>query len=221
MRRLYHLPLSPFCRKLRLILAEKKLEVALIEERPWEHRAEFLRLNPAGQVPVLNDNGLILADSVAIAEYLEEAYPEPKILPGNHAERAEARRMAQWFDVKFHADVMVGLLHERAYKRLMRRGAPDASIVRISVQNLRAHLDYVGALVERRRWLAGDHLSLADFAAAAHLSSLDYCNEIQWEDCPPVREWYQRIKSRPAFRELLLDHVPGMPAPRHYADLDF
>ena len=51
MRRLYHQPLSPFCRKIRLVLAEKKIEVELVEEKTWERRIDFLRLNPAGKVP--------------------------------------------------------------------------------------------------------------------------------------------------------------------------
>ena len=56
MHRLYHFPLSPFSRKVRLVLAEKKIEVELIEERYWDPSPEFLRLNPAGRVPILRIN---------------------------------------------------------------------------------------------------------------------------------------------------------------------
>jgi glutathione S-transferase len=76
-------------------------------------------------------------------------------------------------------------------------------------------------LLETRRWLAGNDMTLADFAAAAQLSCLDYVSDVPWDRYEMVKDWYAKIKSRPAFRSLLADHVPGFrPAP-HYADLDF
>ena len=83
MRRLYHMPLSPFCRKIRLVLAEKKIEVELVEEMPWDRRMDYLRMNPAGKVPLLRIGELALADSGAIFEYLEETQPDPPLLPRN------------------------------------------------------------------------------------------------------------------------------------------
>ena len=124
MRRLYHQPLSPFCRKIRLVLAEKKIEVELVEERTWERRMDFLRLNPAGQVPVLKIDDLVLADSTAIFEYLEETHPEPPLLPKSPALRAEARRLTAWFDDKFHNEVTANLVYERVNKKLAKAGYP-------------------------------------------------------------------------------------------------
>ena len=73
MRRLFHLPLSPFSRKVRLVLGEKRIETELVEELPWDRRIDFLRLNPAGEVPVfVDEDGQTIADSTAICEYLEE-----------------------------------------------------------------------------------------------------------------------------------------------------
>jgi glutathione S-transferase len=76
-------------------------------------------------------------------------------------------------------------------------------------------------LAERRRWLAGDSLSLADVAAAAQLSSVDYLGDVPWEGHPEAKDWYVRLKSRPSLRPLLKDHIAGVPPPKHYADLDF
>jgi glutathione S-transferase len=222
MRRLYHLPLCPFSRKLRLILGEKKLEVTLIEEKVWERRLDFLRLNPAGAVPVLIEpEGTVLADSMAIAEYLEEIAPTPPLLPTTPVERAEARRLAMWFDDKFNREVTVNLVQERAMKRLSRSGYPDSGRVKAGARAIKTHLQYVGWLVERRHWLAGETLTIADFAAAAHLSCLDFLGDVPWEVSAPARDWYARVKSRPAFRPLLADHLPGFSPPEHYADLDF
>jgi glutathione S-transferase len=222
MRRLYHLPLCPFSRKLRLVLAEKKIEVELIEERVWERRTDFLRLNPAGAVPVLMEGGgAVLADSGAIAEYIEEVAPSPPLLPVEPLARAEVRRLVAWFDDKFNREVTLKLVHEKAMKRLSRSGYPDSTLVKEGAKAARVHLRYVGWLVERRHWLAGETMSLADFAAAAHLSCLDFIDAVPWEESPPAREWYARVKCRPAFRGLLSDHLPGFSPPAHYADLDF
>ena len=223
MRLLYHLPLSPFARKVRLVLAEKRLPFELQMEKVWQRRPEYLAINAAATVPTLVDEGgLAVADSAVICEYLEEAYPEaPALLPKAMPERVEARRLVAWFDGKFAADVSRNLLGEKFMKRLLGQGNPDAGALRAGYANLRHHIEYIGWLAETRRWLAGDEMSLADFAAAAHLSALDFASDVDWSISEPARDWYARVKSRPSFRPLLQDKVPGVMPPAHYADLDF
>lgn len=221
MYRLFHQPLSPFCRKIRLVLAEKKIEVDLVEEKTWEKRMDFMRMNPAGKVPVLKVDDLVLADSNAIFEYLEETMPDPPLLPKRPAARAEARRLVGWFDDKFHHEVTANLLYERVNKRLARSGYPDSESIKAGMRNIKYHLDYIGWLMDNRRWLAGDEMTIADFTAAAHLSCLDYVGDVDWSRNAGLQEWYSKIKSRPAFRSILADLVPGFTPPQHYADLDF
>lgn len=222
MRTLYHLPLSPFCRKIRIILREKNLDCELRPERTWERRPEFLAMNPACEVPVLVEpDGRVIVDSSAIAEYLEETYRERLLIGMDPVARAEVRRLVQWFDLKMHREVTMNLVGEKMLKRMMGYGTPNSSAIRAGHANIHYHLDYIAYLVERRRWLAGDHFSLADVAAAAHLSVLDYIGDVPWGQHEVAKDWYARIKSRPSFRPLLSDHVPGTPPPEHYADLDF
>jgi glutathione S-transferase len=222
MRTLYHQWLSPFCRKVRLVLAEKKLECRLELEPVWERRPEFLALNPAGEVPVLVvDGGTALADSRAITEFFEETVPEPALLPAAPLERAEVRRLVSWFDDKFDAEVTENLVGEKVMSRLLRRGQPDSGAIRAGHANLRCHLDYITYLVERRNWLAGDRMTLADLAAAAHLSCVDYLGDVPWDQWEEAKTWYARVKSRPSFRTLLGDAIPGLPPVATYADLDF
>lgn len=222
MRALYHLPLSPFSRKVRLVLKEKGLEFELKAERVWDRRADFLEINPAGQVPVLVDaNGLTIVDSSAIVEYLDEIYPDRRMLGFDPAGRAETRRLAAWFDGKFYAEVTLNLVFEKVNRRFYGLGNPDSAAIRLGKHNIHHHLTYIAHLAERRRWLAGDEFGLADIAAAAHISCIDYLGDVPWDDHPRAKDWYVRVKSRPSFRPLLSDHVAGMPAPAHYADLDF
>ena len=221
MNRLFHVPLSPFCRVVRLVMAEKKLGVELVEEKYWEGRPEFMRRNPAGQVPVLLMDGLTLCDSVAICEYLEEAHPNPSLMPQSVAERAEVRRLVMWFNDKFYGEVTRNLLGERVNKKITGAGYPDSKNVKVGAKQIKYHLDYMGWLLDQRRWLAGDSMTMADFAAAAQLSSLDYIRDVDWNRNAQVKDWYAKIKSRPAFRSILADQVPGFPQPEHYADLDF
>jgi len=221
MNRLYHYPISPFSRKVRLSLAEKKIEVELVEERYWEQDADFLLRNPAGKVPVLRMGSQTLSDSTAICEYLEDAYPTPALLPRGAEDRYEVRRLVAWFDDKFHHEVTSKLLGERMFRKVMGTGYPDSANVKAGAKAIKYHLDYMARLLDQRRWLAGNEMSLADFAAAAHLSCLDYISDVDWNRSEVVKDWYAKIKSRPAFRSLLADQVPGFPQPAHYADLDF
>ncbi|OSP54439.1 glutathione S-transferase family protein [Pseudoruegeria sp. SK021] len=218
---LYHVPLSPFCRKVRLTLSEKRIDVDLHEERYWEKSAEFLRRNPAGKVPVLKIDGLTLAESGPICEYLDEVYPTPALMPVDPRERFEVRRLVQYFDDTFYREVTLMILGERVNKKLTGAGYPDSRNVKAGVTRIKTHLDYMAQLLDHRRWLAGDVMTLADFAGAAHLSSLDYTSDVDWNRHAVVKDWYAKIKSRPAFRSLLADQVLGFQPAAHYSDLDF
>ena len=222
MRSLLHLPLSPECRKVRIVLAEKGLDVDMRVEETWKRREAFLALNPAGEVPVLiEEDGMALSDSAAICEYLEETAPEPALLGTGARERAEVRRLVAWFDRKFNAEVIDNLVGEKINKRFLGLGQPDSGAIRAGLTNIHTHLDYIAFLVERRNWLASDRLSLADIAAAAHLSVIDYLGDVPWEQHEAAKSWYAKIKSRPSFRPLLADLVPGLVPPKHYRNLDF
>ena len=254
MRTLTHFQLCPYSRGIRLALAELNIEVRLVEQRPWEIGHEFLRLNPAGELPVLQvDDGLTICGALAISEYLDETKvpdhrleekaiaedpfagptdtldiltePQTKValLPGGVAQRAEVRRLVDWFHGRLNREVTRALLHEKIYGRMMRgsKHVPHVEVMRAARHNLRYHLGYIGMLFNDRRWLAGDDFSYADMAAAAQLSSLDYLGEVPWDDFRHAKEWYQRVKSRQAFWTLLRDRVPGVMPPLHYDNLDF
>ncbi|MGB0696285.1 MAG: glutathione S-transferase family protein [Rhodospirillaceae bacterium] len=222
MRRLYYHWLSPGARLVRIAIAEKRLDAEIALQTTWERDEEFLSLNPAGEVPVLVEpGGATLAEVWTILEYLEEAYPEPSLMGSDIHSRAEVRRLICWFERKFHLEVGDPICGEKLWRRVRNQGAPDSRLVRAGRANMRTHLGYISWLIERRRWLAGNVISMADLAAAAHLSLCDYAGDVPWEDFPQAKEWYALVKCRPSFRPLLTEPIPGIRAPTHYADLDF
>jgi len=229
---LYHFPLCPFSRSIRLALAEYETVVELSEERPWAISRAFLEMNPAGNLPVLRGpSALYLCGAYAISEYLADTGGRPDkkgrrentLFPGGDEARAETRRIVDWFHRKFDEEVSRCLLEEKLYQRYpeARRGSPDPELIRLGRENLHYHLSYVNFLAHHRDWLAGTQMSFADLAGAAHLSVMDYLEEVPWEAYPDAREWYARIKSRPSFRPLLSDRLTMLTPPAHYADLDF
>ena len=222
MRTLYHVWLHSFSRKVRLTLAEKKLEFDLQIEKIWERRTAFLAMNPAGDVPVLVEkDGMILSNSQVICEYLEEVYPEFNLLGRDPIQRAETRRLVSWFDVKFNREVTDNLVGEKLMKRFLKLGEPHGPSIRAGHANIHYHLDYIGFLCEKRKWLAGEEFSLADITAAAHLSSIDYIGDVPWDEHHAARDWYSSIKSRPSFKSLLEDRIPGFTPADHYENVDF
>lgn len=221
--------LCPLSRYVRLILNEYGIAALLVEERFWERREDFLVLNPAGTIPVLVTDGQPpVPGASVIAEYIDDLKREDGsgwLMPGDAGERAEVRRLCSWFNDKFHHEVSGPLVGERVFKRHMTReqggGPPDTDALRAGRNNIRYHLAYIGWLVQTRDWLAGEKLSYADLAAAGHLSALDYLGEVPWTENEAAKNWYARLKSRPAFRPILSDTLAGLPASPTYADLDF
>lgn len=227
MPRLHHFALDPYSRRMRLALGEYGSGAELREEQPWAPSSDLFRLNPAGTLPVfLEDDGTAVSGVEALGEYLEETRNgAASLIPGSATARAEVRRLVGWFDTKFYAEVAEPVLSEKVIRRFMTReqggGSPEMTRVRRGLDLLKSHLDYVGRLADGRNWLAGDHLSLADLAAAAHLSAIDYIGDVPWADFPSAKAWFQRLKSRPSFRPLLADSVRGIAASASYTDLDF
>jgi glutathione S-transferase len=221
MLQVLHFPLCPFSRTVRVAVSEKELPAGLELVEPWRSGDRLLALNPAGEVPVLRDGELVIADSRVICEYLEEVRPEPSLIGKTPVERAETRRLVAWFDGKFVREVTDLIWREKLIKRVKLKETPDSRAVRTGLGNIDLHLAYIAYLFERRNWLAGDTLSLADISAAAQLSVLDYLGDVPWDRHPGAKLWYSRIKSRPSFRPLLADRLPALKPPDHYDDLDF
>lgn len=225
---LYHHPLSTPSRFIRLILAECEIKPDLVEVPPWERSEDFLMMNPAGNLPVMQeDRGPALCGAWAVSEYLDEtrsfALNDRRLLPQDADGRAESRRVTDWFLNLFDSEVNGYLFREKVEKPRRTDGdtAPDSTALRAARTNIRTHLRYIDHLIRSRNWLAGSSLTYADLSAAAAISVADYLGEVPWRDAGEAKSWYVRIKSRPAFRPLLSDIVRGITPPSHYQNLDF
>ncbi|BDW81385.1 glutathione S-transferase [Erythrobacter sp. Dej080120_24] len=222
MWQLYQFPLCPFSRKIRLLMGEKNVAYELVREDPWAASDHFHNLNAAGTTPVLvnQEKGIVLADSRAIAEYLEETVDKSPMINGTATGRAEIRRLVALFDENFYADVTAPLLLERMKKRIVYKQPPDSRALRNAMRMAHGHLDYMDWLIDNRPWLAGSTMSMADLAAAAQISVADYLGGIDWTGHEQTRGWYAVFKSRPSFRPLLSERMDAIKPPDHYAQVD-
>ena len=221
MRLLYHFPLCPFSRKVRILLAEKHLDFKTRSIKFWDNNTELYELTGTGQVPVLIDNSYVISDSNAIAEYLEEVYDIYNFMGKTPVERAEVRRLVGWFDHSFYYSVTRAILNERVIKYYSNAESPNSSLIRATKSSIAHHVGYIAGMLDKYQWVAGNFFSLADIVVASHLSVLDYLNDISWQNHVVVREWYSLVKARPSFQPILQDRVVGFRPPAHYAKIDF
>ncbi len=218
----YHYSLCPFSRKLRIILKEKGISFELFHEPYWERRKSFLRLAPSGETPVIVIDGKTsLWGNNTIMEYMEEVYTQKRLLPIELSARAKVRSITEWFDNKFYHEVTKYTLNEKIIKTVSHRGYPNSQAIQAAKTNVYYHLDYIAHLRKNSMYLVGEEATLADIAAAAQLSVLDYVGDVPWEYSKSAKEWYALMKSRPSFKAILNDRIPNFVPPSHYQNPDF
>lgn len=222
MLKLLHHPLCAHSRRVRITLHEKNIAFDMEEARPWERDEDFLDMNPAGTLPVLlTDKKKAISGAGPICEYLEEAYDARNLLGRQPLQKADTRRLVEWFGDKFYREVTKNLVWEKYFKKLEGGGYPNSKALGVGRTNVLYHLDYIGFLVKGRRWLNGDEISLADITAATQLSVLDYFGDVPWAHNKAAKQWYSQMKQRPSFSYILNDKVPGISAVKHYSEQDF
>lgn len=227
---LYHYPLCPFSRKVRVVLNEFGFSYKMKEVKFWKKNVELSKLNPLGEIPVLVDQeeDAVIIDSFVIAEYLDAKYNASNnllkfsFLSNDEVEKAEIRRLEMWFDKKFYNEVSKYILEERVYNTFL-DNATNINTKRLKAgqKNLDNHIKYMEFLLDNRKWLAGEQFTIADISAAAQISSLDYLGEISWNKYNLLKDWYSTIKSKTSFRTILSDKIEGFTPSKYYTELDF
>jgi len=199
MIKLYDFPQSPYCQKVRLVLAEKDLsyEKIFVDLMKNEQKSpEFLRLNPYGKVPVLMDDDDAIYDSTIINEYLEDEYPHPPLMPADSGERSRVRMFEDFADSSFTAQG--GLLAAELRK-------PAEQVDPERVQRYRADLirvlEFLDRHLEGKEYVAGD-FSMADLAFVPRILQLPGLGVEIPERLNNVLTWSERLKQRPSVRQL-------------------
>lgn len=202
---------------------EKGIQYCPAVESFWERRSNFISLNPRGTVPFLvAQPDVMIPDSRVIMDFLEQLYPDDKpLLPKDLLERAEVHKIIAWFDEKFFREVSEHILYERVFNFFKSNAEPEGELLKLARSNLIFHMKYLQFLLSRHSWVATDDMTMADLCVAAHISSLDYLGEINWNHYPIAKDWYAVMKSRPSFREILYDTITGFRPDSNYRELDF
>lgn len=202
MIKLYDYPQCPFCRKVRVALAEKgiKYERVFVDLRKKEQkREEFLKLNPYGKVPVLIDNGDVIYESSVINEYINEKYPDPPLMPSDLAGRAKVRIWVDFCESHFHTP-WFSIYREMTFKPENER---NGELIEKSKNEIKEYISRLNQGLERHEFLAGSY-TLADAAFTPRVALFDSLGIRIDSEFKNVRNWVERIKSRPSYKALEL-----------------
>jgi glutathione S-transferase len=216
--------LEPMSRAVRLALGEKGAVFHYRDAAAFEADPAVLAVSSDGLTPILVDDswghGATIGEAMAIFEYLEDILPTPPLLPGGPIERADVRAMAIR-GARALGPIVDVVVTEKAQKILTRQGSPETAALRQACNSANELLDQIGHVADKEGWICGKKLSLADVVVAAHFSVLDFLDAVRWDVAPSGKNWYARLKQRPAFKPILADTLAGVTPSFHYADLDF
>ena len=201
----YGAPLSPYVRKVRLLLAEKALDYKLEIILPFAQPAWFKDLNPLERIPALKDGELTLADSSVICHYLDEKYPQSSNLLGQTPEqRALVRWLEKYADYELAPLCTFTVFRNRVLKPSMGKPCNEADVQKALHEQLPPHFDYLEKTLGAAEYLVGDSLTLADLALACQLVNMQHGGEqLDAERWPNLSAHYTRITARDSLQALL------------------
>ena len=218
---LYHYYLCSSSRYIRLILEEHKITYDTQLENYWKPQKDFLKLNPAGHLPVLvNEENFPVIGANACIEYIKDLEVSPKLFVDDYREKAEINRLVHWIDVIFKKEVFDPIIYEKVFSRIVDNITPNSENIREALNNLDFHIQYFNYLLNSKNYFIKDDLTYFDFLAAANFSVLDYLGLLNFKSHENIKEWYSKIKARPSFKTLLKDQIVGLNPHQNYQNID-
>ena len=218
---LHHYYLCSSSRYIRLILEEHKITYSTQLENYWKPQKDFLKLNPAGYLPViLNKENFPIVGANACLEYIKDLNLKPDLFVDSYKDKAEIYRLHHWFDTIFKKEVLDPIIYEKVFSRIVENIVPNSENIRAALQNLDFHSKYFNYLLDNKNYFIKDKLTYLDLLAAANLSVLDYLGLLNLKTNKNVKEWYLKIKSRPSFKTLLKDQIVGLNPHENYKSID-
>ena len=211
---LYGSSLSPFVRKVRVVLEEKSIPYTLEQISPFRAPPDFEKISPLRRIPVLRDTdwaeGMTLPDSSVIADYLENCHPVPALFPKPPFERARALWFEEYVDGGIFPLVGPSLFYERVVKKFIRGSTTNHELARQAVEEgLPPLFDYLERELGDRQWLAGQHYSIADISVGSMMVNYHHAGETldqgRW---PRLAAYVARLHARPTFAALIAEEMP-------------
>ena len=204
---------SPFVRKVRVVLAEKGVAYKLDQVNVFNPPPEFLAISPLKRIPVLRDTDLpepnTLPDSSIICDYLEHKYPKPALYPAEAFERAKALWYEEYADGALAPAIGTGLFFERVVKKMMRRETDETICQKTLTEKLPPLFDHLEIEVGSKEFLAAGMFSIADISIGTMFVNFVHCGETldaaRW---PKLAAYVARIHARPSFKALLDEESP-------------
>lgn len=198
--KLYDFASSPNCQRVKVVLAEKKLlfETVPVDLRQGEQKkADFLKLNPYGKVPVIVDGTTVLYESCVINEYLEEKYPEPPLMPKEPAKKAKVRILIDYGLA--HLDSAYQKLRQELMKKEPERNPETLESAKKDIKNL---LQRFEKEIGDQPYLAGD-FSLVDADLIPRFLRLEGFGVLPDSSLPRLSVYLKRMKERPSVKAIL------------------
>ena len=219
---LHHYYLCSSSRYIRLILEEHNIRYETQLENFWKPQKDFLKINPAGHLPVLvNEENFPIVGANACLEYIKDLKLRPNLFADNYKDKAEINRLNHWFETIFKKEVFDPIIYEKVFSRIVENIIPDSENIRAALNNLDFHIKYFNYLLNKKIFFVKDKLTYLDLLAAANLSVLDYLGLLDFKTNENIKEWYFKIKSRPSFKTLLKDQIVGLNPHENYRNIDF
>ncbi|HEY1636962.1 MAG TPA: glutathione S-transferase family protein [Rhizomicrobium sp.] len=203
---------SPFVRKVRVVLAEKGLAYRLVQVNPFQPSPEFLAISPLKKMPALRDTDLpepnALADSSVICDYIEHKYPDPALYPKEPYARARALWFEEYADSQMAANMVRPFFFERVVKKLIGQQTDESVCETAKLK----HVPEICAYLEKElngEFFAGNAFSIADIAIGTMFVNLHHAGEsVDGARWPKLAAFAERMAQRPSFRALIEEETP-------------
>ena len=196
--------LSPFVRKVRIVLAEKGLPYEHDPMVPFGVSDEYKRMHPMGKIPTLTDDDKVIPDSSAICVYLEKIQPEPALYPSDAYELARAIWFEEFADGGFINGTIVPFRERVLGPLFFKREGDEAKVEEALTQTLPPYFDYLEREIGDSDWLIGNRFSIADVATATQFVSFALGKgQVDAERWPNLAAYVERAHTRPSFKAII------------------
>lgn len=209
MDKVYGAVLSPFVRKVLMVLEHKGVDYDLELVLPFNTPEEYTAISPLRKVPGYADEEVTLCDSSVIADYLEHKYPQSPLYPSQPAQRARALWLEEFADTKLMEHLGPPLFLERIVAPVMMGKTVDEEKVQRSIEAMPPWLDYLEQQLDGKDFLLGSELTIADLSVPSIFLNARYADyDVDAERWPVLAAYLQRMYDHPLYARRIEEEAP-------------